>query len=173
MTCEQLSDRMPAVARREKSWTPEEQAHLAGCPDCQAEWELVSVTAGLGADLAADLDAHHVTERVLGRLREERLAGKRRIGWTITGLVAAAMVALTVLVGRPGLRPGHLPAAPRGVDVAQLPLPELDGLGTPELEAVLRSLDTPIGTTVQAADTTDLDSLDAPELEQVLDALEG
>jgi hypothetical protein len=59
------------------------------------------------------------------------------------------------------------------VDVAQLPLPELDGLGTPELEAVLRSLDTPIGTTVQAADTTDLDSLDAPELEQVLDALEG
>jgi hypothetical protein len=38
---------------------------------------------------------------------------------------------------------------------------------------VLQSLDAPIGTTVQAADTTDLDSLDAPELEQVLDALEG
>ena len=173
MTCEQLSDRMPAVARREESWTSEEQAHLASCSDCQEEWELVLVTAGLGADLAANLDAHHVTQRVLGRLRKERLAGKRRIAWTIAGLAAAAMVALTVWVGRPGVRPGHLTTGPHGVDVAQLPLPELDSLGTPELEAVLQSLDAPIGTTVQTSDTTDLDSLDTPELEQVLDGLEG
>jgi hypothetical protein len=52
-------------------------------------------------------------------------------------------------------------------------LPELDSLGTPELEAVLQSLDAPIGTTVQTSDTTDLDSLDIPELQQVLDGLEG
>lgn len=173
MTCEQLSDRMPAVARREESWTPEEQAHLAACSECQEEWELVSATAGLGADLAANLDAHHVSERVLGRLRKERVAGRRRVVWTIAGLAAAAMVALTVWVGRPGLRPGHLAARPPGVDVAQLPLPELDSLGTPELEAVLQSLDAPIGTTVQTSDTTDLDSLDIPELQQVLDGLEG
>jgi hypothetical protein len=173
MTCEQLSDRMPAVARQERSWTSEEKAHLAACPDCQAEWELVSVAAALGADLAADLDVHHVTERVLGRLRDERLLRRRRLAWTMAGLAGAAMVALAVWVARPGLLPERGRVTPVGVDMAQLPLPELDSLRTPELEAVLQSLGTPIGTTVEAGDTTELDSLDTPELQQVLDALEG
>jgi hypothetical protein len=173
MTCEQLSDRMPAVARREASWSPEEAAHLATCSDCQTEWQLVSISAGLGADLIADLDRHHVTERVLGRLRAERRARNRRMGWALGGIAAAAMVALTVWVARPGPRSGSGSPTPAGVDVAQLPLPELDSLGTPELEAVLQSLDTAIGTSVEAVDSTDLDSLDTPELQRVLDALEG
>jgi hypothetical protein len=174
MTCEQLSDRMPAVARRELSWTGEEEAHLAECPDCRAEWELVSVTVGLGANVVGDLDVHHVTQRVLGRLRDERRMRGRQLAWTATGLAAAAAVALTVWAGSPGLRLPHVPAVRPTAEVAQLPVPGLDSLATPELEAVLHSLDTPIGTTVEPSDTTTyLDSLDAPELQQVLDTLEG
>lgn len=172
-TCEQLSDRMPAVARHEASWSAEEQAHLAACPDCQAEWELVSVATGLGADVAGDLDVHHVTERVLGRLRADRQGRSRRMGWAVTGIAAAAAVMLAVWAGRPGQRLGPVSHRPVGVDVAQLPLPELDSLGTPELEAVLQSLDAPIGTSVETVDSTELDSLDTPELQQVLDGLEG
>jgi hypothetical protein len=172
-TCEQLSDRMPAVARHEASWSAEEQAHLAACPDCQAEWELVSVATDLGADVAGDLDVHHVTERVLGRLRADRHGRSRRMGWAVTGIAAAAAVMLAVWAGRPGQRLGPVSHRPVGVDVAQLPLPELDSLGTPELEAVLQSLDAPIGTSVETVDSTELDSLDTPELQQVLDGLEG
>ena len=60
----------------------------------------------------------------------------------------------------------------RGV-AAEMPLPELDSLGTPELQAVLDSIDTPLGTTVQGVDTGDLDDLNAHELQHVLDGLEG
>ena len=172
-TCEQLSDRMPAVARHEASWSADEQAHLAACPDCQAEWELVSVATDLGADVAGDLDVHHVTERVLGRLRADRHGRSRRMGWAVTGIAAAAAVMLAVWAGRPGQPLGPVSHRPVGVDVAQLPLPELDSLGTPELEAVLQSLDAPIGTSVETVDSTGLDSLDTPELQQVLDGLEG
>jgi hypothetical protein len=172
-TCEQLSDRMPAVARHEASWSAEEQAHLAACPDCQAEWDLVSVVTGLEADVVSDLDVHHVTERVLGRLRADRQGRSRRMGWAVTGIAAAAAVMLAVWAGRPGQRLGPVSHRPVGVDVAQLPLPELDSLGTPELEAVLQSLDAPIGTSVETVDSTELDSLDTPELQQVLDGLEG
>lgn len=172
-TCEQLSHRMPVVARHEASWSVEEEAHLARCPDCQAEWELVSVAAGLGTEVVRDLDIHHVTERVLGRLRAERHGRSRRLGWAITGVAAAAAVMLAVWVGRPGQRLGPVSHRPVGVDVAQLPLPELDSLRTPELEAVLQSLDAPIGTSVETTDSTNLDSLDTPELQQVLDGLEG
>jgi len=161
------------VARHEASWSAEEQAHLAACPDCQAEWELVSVATDLGADVAGDLDVHHVTERVLGRLRADRHGRSRRMGWAVTGIAAAAAVMLAVWAGRPGQPLGPVSHRPVGVDVAQLPLPELDSLGTPELEAVLQSLDAPIGTSVETVDSTELDSLETPELQQVLDGLEG
>jgi len=52
-------------------------------------------------------------------------------------------------------------------------LPELDSLGTSELEAVLQSLDAPIGTSVEGVDSSGLDDLDTTELERVLDRLEG
>jgi hypothetical protein len=170
-TCEQLSDRMPAVARGEETWSAEDELHLAGCADCRLEWELVSAASGLGRDVAAELDAHHVTERVLGRLRAERRNRRRRIGQVIAGLVAAAAVALVVWTG-PRFS-GQLRTPRAGVDVAEVPVPVLDSLGTPELEAVLQSLDTPIGTSVEATDSAGLDDLDTPELERVLDRLQG
>jgi len=88
--CEQLSERMPAVALGQAAWTDAERAHLAACAECGAEWALVSATSRLGLDVAAGLDGHHVTERVLGRLRVEGARTRtRRVGWMLSGLAAA------------------------------------------------------------------------------------
>ena len=169
--CEQLSERMAAVAHGAAAWTAEEQAHLAGCADCRAEWDLVAAASRLGLDVAAGLDAHHVAERVLGRLRAERGRRGRRIGWTVGGLAAAAAVLIAVWPGRPGGRVTAPVAAP--LTAAAFPLPELDSLAAPELQAVLDSLDGSLGSTVQGVDTGDLDDLDAHELQHVLDGMEG
>ena len=171
-TCEQLSDRMPAVARGEVSWSAAEESHLATCSECRLEWELVSAASGLGRDVTASLDPHHVTERVLGRLRAERRSRGRRIRWTVAGVAAAAAVTLVVWVGSPR-RPSRIAAPTPAADVAEIPLPELDSLATPELEAVLHALDTPIGTSVEGVDSGGLDDLDTRDLQRVLDRLEG
>lgn len=169
--CEQLSERMPAVAHGDAAWSTEEQAHLAACSDCRAEWDLVSAASGLGLDVAEGLDAHHVTERVLGRLRAERTRRGRRIAWAVGGLAAAAALALAVWPGR-SARHGTAPvAAP--LATAGFPLPELDSLGTPDLQVVLDSLDGSLGSTVQGVDTGDLDDLNADELQHMLDGMEG
>ena len=167
--CERLSDRMPAVAGGEE-WTAAESAHLADCADCAAEWGLVAETRALGGAFGAALDAHHVTERVLGRLRAERTAVRtRRQGLALAGLAAAAVLALAVWTGSPA-RSG--PGAPAVVAPADLSLAELDSLRAPELEALLQSMD--------LADESGMDPnpavpsiLDDGELDRVLDALEG
>jgi len=171
-SCEQLSDRMPAVARGEAEWTAEEASHLAGCDECRLEWELVSAASALGRDVAAELDAHYVTERVLGRLRAAPRIRRQRLGSIVAALAAAAAVALVVWAG-PRYTGPRTGSPQRSVDVAEIPLPELDSLGTSELEAVLQSLDAPIGTSVEGVDSSGLDDLDTTELERVLDRLEG
>jgi len=165
--CEQLSERMPAVAHGDAAWSAEERAHLVGCAECRVEWDLVSAASRLGLDVPAGIDAHHVTERVLGRLRAERGLRGRRVGWALGGLAAAAALALAVWPGKPGRRV-TVPVA-----AAAIPLPELDSLQTPELQAVLDSLDGPLGSTVQGVDTGDLEDLNAHELQHVLDGMEG
>ena len=167
--CEALSERMPAVARGAAQWTAEEQAHLDRCDECRTEWALVAAAADLGLDVAAELDSHHVTERVLGRLRAERGRGRvRRIGWAVGG-VAAAAVMLAVAMGK-GRHPTTVSPP---VAAAEIPLPELDSLHAPELQAVLDALDAAPGGVVQGVDTGELDDLDAQELQRVLDGLEG
>ena len=165
--CEQLSERMPAVAGGDR-WTTAEAAHLASCADCAAEWALIATASGLGAGLAGTLNAHHVTERVLGRLRAEQAAARsRRRGLALAGLAAAAVIALAVGTGRFG-PPGGSPA--QVGSAADLSLVELDSLRAPELEALLQSMD-------PADDSDPLHAvpslLDDGELDNVLDALEG
>ncbi|MGH7628540.1 MAG: hypothetical protein ACREOF_03985 [Gemmatimonadales bacterium] len=168
--CERLSDRMPAVAGGE-AWAADERAHLDGCADCSAEWALVRSARALGANLSDQLNEHHVTERVLGRLRAERVAGRgRRRGLVFAAVAAAAALALTVWTWDPGQSGGR-----RALDVAaaDLSIPELDSLRAPELEMLLRTMDRP-------ADEPAIDlvpvwpgDLESGELDGVLEALEG
>ena len=62
--CEQLSDRMPAVAHGQAGWSAEEQAHLAGCADCRAEWDLVSAASRLGLDVAEGIGTSRSRRRM-------------------------------------------------------------------------------------------------------------
>ena len=164
--CEQLSDRMPAIAAGEQ-WTAAEAAHLAGCADCAAEWALVASTHQLGADLPG-LNAHDVAARVLGRLRAERAAVRaRRRGLAFAGLAAAAAIAVAVWTGRPAGPAGGRTGAAAAADLS---LVELDSLRAPELEALLHSMDrTDDGDPLHAVPSV----LDDGELDRVLEALEG
>jgi hypothetical protein len=165
--CEQLSDRMPGVAGGDR-WTTAESAHLASCADCAAEWALIATARGLGAAFAGTVNADHVTERILGRLRAEQAAARsRRRGLAIAGLAAAAVIALAVWTGSP-VPPGG--STSQVASAADLSLVELDSLRAPELEALLQSMD-------PADDSDPLHAvpslLDDGELDNVLDALEG
>ena len=167
--CERLSDRMPAVAGGE-SWTADERAHLDGCAGCSAEWALVQSARALGAEVADSLSEHHVTERVLGRLRAEQVASRhRRGGLALAALAAAAALALTVWTWNPG----HTGRATLDVAAADLALPELDSLQAPELEVLLRTMD-------RSSDDSAIDlvpvlpgDLEGGDLDGVLEALEG
>ncbi len=168
--CGQLSERMPQVAAGRREWTADEAAHLAGCTECRAEWELVTLAQGLGENVVADLDAHHVTERVLGRLRVEAVNRRRRLAWVLSGLAAAAVVILAVSTGpRLGLR--RHPASTAGA--VAVSLPELDSLQSGELEALLETMDQLAPTTGGAPEAQGLGDLDTTELERVLSSLEG
>ncbi|HEU5170862.1 MAG TPA: hypothetical protein VFU46_10000 [Gemmatimonadales bacterium] len=165
--CDRLSDRMGAVAGG-AAWTAEEQAHLEACGDCRAEWVLLAAARRLGADIPAALDEHHVTQRVLGRLRADRAVRRGRRAGLALAAVAAAL-ALAVWSGGAGSgRPGQVELAS-----ALVPLPELDSLRTPELEALLRTMDRPLDESVTDVEQPGLGELDAGELDRVLEAMEG
>jgi hypothetical protein len=160
MTCERLSDRMPAVAAGAATWSDAEAEHLRTCADCQAEWAVVS--AGAAVAHGASIDADALAARVLQRLRTEPAVRRpRRTGWLV-GLAAAAAIALVLWSGTsPDVRPRG-PAAPRlTVDV-----PGLNGLAADELADVLDVLGTP-WTETSTTDAPSLDDLDPQELERV------
>jgi hypothetical protein len=177
--CTRLSDRMIEVLHRGKPWTAEESAHLAACPDCAAEWLVVSRTAALGAAVPA-VDSAAVATRVRSRLAAARPSeprplrrGKRFVGWGI-GLAAAAAVLLAVIRGR---HPDRRPAAGLTATVTATPnatateplLTELDELSAPELEVVLKDWQTDSSASVG----TGLGDLTPDELERVLRSWEG
>jgi hypothetical protein len=196
-----LSDRMPEVALGRARWTPEDERHLAGCEDCQAEWALVVAGSGLGAGLPA-IDPERVAARATERLRSERARANvrtRRLT-ALVGLAAAATVALAVwanqssrarLPGRASPPPAtiaattseslpdtqlHPIAQPRHAQTSEaatldLPMPELDSLPAEALDSILRTLDEPLAH-VGADDQPPDDSGDR-ELEQVLAGMEG
>jgi hypothetical protein len=167
--CERLSDRMPLAAAGQP-WTADERAHLEECPDCAAEWTLFQAARELGVGVGDGLHAHHITERVLGRLRADRTAGRtRRWGYGLAGLAAAAAVVVAVWTG-PTRGRGTTP----GVDVAaNLVLPELDSLGASELEVLLQSMDRPMDEGSIDLTPPVPSDLEGEELDGVLEALEG
>jgi hypothetical protein len=136
--CEQVSDRMPAVASGAGVWSEDERQHVASCESCAAEWRLLQSVDGLGARLPMP-DPAVLATAVLARVRDaeatdRRSRRRRRLGW-IVGLASAAALAVTVLVRQPPESETVV------VPVAfELPLAELEGASDEELRAVLAEI---------------------------------
>ena len=163
MSCQELSDKMPGVARGKVSWTQEEARHLASCADCRAEWEVV--TAGATVANGVKVDAEAVAERVLLRLRTEPVVKRFARSRWIAGIaaVAAAVLLISKVVTTAPLPPG--PAAPPSA-LGAVDVPGLTTLGEDGLAEVLESM-APQWTDTPTIDTPSLDDLDPRELEQV------
>lgn len=170
MTCQELSDKMPGVARGETSWTGAEALHLGSCADCRAEWAVVSAAATLADEVAVDADA--LAERVLLRLRTEPVVKRfPRPRW-IAGIAAVAAAVLliskavtTAPLPRSPAAPPSGPAAPP-TTLGAVDIPGLHALGEAGLAEVLESM-APEWTDTPTIDTPSLDDLDPRELEQV------
>jgi len=174
--CERLSDRMPDVALHRSEWTPEEAAHLAGCAECLAEWELVLAVRALGegegegAPTVSDSSA--VSATLLRRLAEDRAGRARaRRAWSFAGAAAAAAAILVaVMTGRDAATVAGPPVVAEAE--ALVPLPELEGLETAQLDTLLQSIDRPFAGT-STLDASTLGEHEDGELEQVFAAWEG
>jgi hypothetical protein len=168
--CEHLSDRMPDVVLLRAAWSAEEAAHLASCADCRAEWDLVLATRRLEAS-APSVDPATIAAAVQHRLASERMAHRRsRWGWALGGTAAAAAAVALVVARGPEPRQATAPAVAMAVDPL-VPLPELEGLDTAQLDTLLHALDGPLAGS-SAHDSTTVDDVDA-ELEQIIASWEG
>ena len=168
-SCETLSEKMPAVRHGTERWTAVEADHLASCPDCRLEWELVMAGASIGDRAARNLDSERVVAVVVRRLAMDRKRRRwARSGWGL-GLAVAASLLILVWPGRePAV--GSPPAEPAGA--MELPLAELEGLDPAVLEDLLAGLgDSAVDDgTLEAPGFSDLAPTD---LEQLLRTMEG
>jgi negative regulator of sigma E activity len=168
--CERLSDRMPQVALHRAAWSAEEAAHLAGCADCRAEWDLVQAARRLEQG-APSVDPAAIAASVQRRLAAERVARRTRWIWAAVGSAAAAAAVAFVVVAEREDRPT---VAPRAVAEAEplVPLPELEGLETAQLDTLLDALDEPFAGTSTLESSTLGDGAE-DELERILATWEG
>ena len=160
MTCQELSDKMPAVARGAAEWSPAEAAHLVACAECRREWVVVGAGRLVARDLTVNADA--LAGVVLRRLRTEpeaRLLPRSR--WLIGLAAAAAVVLLLSKASGPAPLPRGPAAQPLAVHVSGL-----TALNSAGLADVLESFDT-MWTETSTTDAPSLDDLDSQELEQV------
>ena len=166
-----LSDRMPEVAHRRSSWTAGEEAHLASCADCRAEWDLVVAARRLAEAAPTLTDPVAMTATLRLRLAADRASqGRTRRTWTVAAVAAAAAILIGV-----ALRP-----TPTGIVAPQVvagagplvPLPELEGLETAELDTLLQSIDRPVAGS-SALDASTLGEPEDGELERVFATWEG
>jgi hypothetical protein len=169
--CERLSDRMPDVALHRTEWAPEEAAHLAGCADCLAEWELVLAARTLDESAPTVSDLSALPAALQRRLAEDRARRTRaRRAWSFAAAAAAAAAILAAVVTQRDAGP---PGGARTVAGAALvPLPELEGLETGQLDTLLQSLDRPSAGT-STLDASTLGEYEDGELEQVFATWEG
>ena len=166
--CTLLSDRMIAVAHGRAGWAAGDEAHLAACQACAAEWRLVQRAARLGINVGTELPADFVATRVLAELRQPVPAGwPWRRAWRWLALPMAAAAALVVWRGRSPLPEESIGAT---VVASQGLLPELEFLDASELDSlldVLPATDAPVG------DVGGLGDLDEDELQAMLRLMEG
>jgi hypothetical protein len=170
--CERLSDRMLAVALHRTEWTPVEAAHLAGCAECLAEWELVLAARALdeSAPTVSNLSALPAT--LQRRLAADRAARARaRRAWSFAGAAVAAAAILAAVVTQRDAGPAGDARTVAEAEVL-VPLPELEGLETAQLDTLLQSLDRPFAGT-STLDASTLGEHEDGELEQVFAIWEG
>jgi len=170
--CERLSDLMPDVALGRTGWGPDEAAHLASCPECRAEWELVLRARALEERAPTISDLAALASALERRLAEDRAGRARaRRAFAFVGAAAAAAAILAVVVTQRGPGPA---AGPRTVVEAEalVPLPELEGLGAAQLDTLLHTLDRPVAGT-STLDASTLGEHEDGELEQVFATWEG
>jgi hypothetical protein len=166
MNCDELADRMPAVARGAASWSPAEAEHLGTCADCRAEWAVVAAGAAVAQGVSLDADA--MAARVLQRLRTEPTARPHRpLRWLIGVAAVAAALALFVLPARAPRRPAPLAPTALTIDV-----PGLDAVDAADLQLILDAVDTP-WTETSTADAPSLDDLNDQELARMARAWES
>ncbi len=162
---EMLQDRMPEVARGSADWDPSETAHLAGCAECRAEWDLIRAAVGVGEGVEREFDVPASVRAVSERLRRHRPLHRRPAVRTLVGLAAAAAIAIVFL--RPVVPTPTAPAA-----TAARFLPELDSLNVEELTLLAEAIEPPLAETPLGDDPA-LTDLDSTQLTRVLRSLEG
>ena len=168
--CEHLTDRMPEVALGRSAWTAEESAHLAACADCRAAWAIVRSATALGRDTAPALDTGALAAALQARLAAD--AGSRRRSrrvWSSVAAGAAAAAVLVAVVSRSGAPPAPQIATEQP---ALVPLPELEGLETADLDTLLQTIDRPVAG-ASTLDASTLGEHEDGELEQVFATWEG
>ncbi|MCU0621380.1 MAG: hypothetical protein MUC69_07755 [Gemmatimonadales bacterium] len=167
---------MPDVLGGRDAWSAADLAHLAGCTECRAEWELVRATTRLGRALPALRSPEERVAELLPRVARAREAdGRSRIvrGVTRWSELAAAAVLLVAVLMRGGAAPDSRPVGPGPAAVTvRVPLAELDLAEVDDLRATLDAFDAPIGerSTLEGASSLDVESED---LERALRAWEG
>jgi hypothetical protein len=170
--CTLLSERMAAVAHRRGTWSPAEERHLGACADCQAEWRLLQAGAGLGQDLDRTFPADLLATRVIARLRQPapRLLRPRVWRWLAIPAAAAAAIGFMMLL-RPSPSPtGESTLRPSVTAAAGGLLPELEELGTTELQSVLQLLP---AVEDGVDDIHNYNDMTEDEVETILRSLEG
>jgi hypothetical protein len=169
--CDHLSDRMPDVLRHGARWSPEETAHLASCADCRTEWELMLAARSLEALAPTISDPGAHAARLQRRLAEARAARARvSRAWKLVGSAAAAAAILAaVLIDRDDT---SVPAPAVAGAEALVPLPELEGLESAQLDTLLRSLDGSFAGS-SPLDASTLGEDEDGELERVFATWEG
>jgi hypothetical protein len=191
--CQQLSERMPAVALGRSRWSDAEETHLASCADCRAEWSLVQLAARLAASSPALVDPEAIGAKVAGRLEQARASGRRVRRWAMAGLGVAAAVTVALWTGRPAPRqpiaalpsapapsaaPSPAPVNPPGAHAEpprlELPVPGIDEMSDSDLDDLLRAMDEPLaGNSTSPDDGAGLGDPDDRELAGALTVEEG
>jgi hypothetical protein len=201
--CQQLSDRMPAVALGRSRWSAAEEAHLASCADCRAEWNLVQLAGRLGASSPSAVNPEMIDARVRRRLGEARAGSRAVRRWALVGLGVAAAIAVALWTGRPAPRqpiaalpsaptvspeaakppePGVKPPlpAPAPGPVAHVerprldvPVPGIDEMSDSDLDNLLQAMDEPLAGNSTSPDDAWLGDPDDRELAGALTVEEG
>lgn len=179
--CDEWLDRMPGLAAGSRDLTPEFSAHLEGCAECRANWQVIQAGARVGARAAATIDPERMARTVVARLADARAADQRRRYWTWgTLLAAAAALTLVVYTGKHDLTSHQAaqgqvqPVETQTASTTEfaVPVSGLEDLDDGQLQTLYDQLDGALSAQGSVG-APHLEELSPDEMEQVLNSLEG